>query len=153
MASTQKIHGWGSGKQIFLCLCHSWSKSVMSSPSLDVSPILVLPVLLTAGKVRNFAELLMLSSSVKLPPEGEMGQRTRPPRLSSSQSPWRALPAGWPHAAQNKQISALAASSTAAPKSPQTTGLCITSRRQTELSIRGRDFKITRWPAACLSNQ
>lgn len=60
----------------------------MSSPSLDVSPILVLPVLKTAGKVRNFAELLMLSSSVKLPLEGETGQRTRPPRLSSSQSPW-----------------------------------------------------------------
>lgn len=64
----------------------------MFSPSLDTSPILVYPLLITAGKVTDFAELPTLSPALgawhensfpHLRLEGWMGQRDG---ISSSQA-------------------------------------------------------------------
>lgn len=149
----------GSGKYLILYRCHSWSKFDI----LDTSPILVYPVLITAGKVTDFAELptfshlweaSMKSHSCTSVWRGEWGRGCGGHLLLPGQAPDRvpgevAVSIAGSLAPRSSAIPVPGERNAATQKSLQTAALCLTSRGQTELSRREQDFKM---PSACPCN-
>lgn len=137
--------------------------NLMFSPSLDMSPILMYPVLLTAGKVTKFAELptlaptsgtlawklilaslfggvdgaegwhLLLGSSSSQSPQRGGGEHCRQPGPMQH----RQIPPRWERGMQSLRKACRAE-------------FCLTSRGQTAFSMREQDFKITKRLSAYL---